>query len=54
MCILKTQKTFLLSFQENERGMDRWTDRHRYIQRDTEIEREGRRKGWEEGEGGDK
>lgn len=33
--------------------MDRQTDRHRYIQRGTEIEREGRRKGWGEGEGGD-
>lgn len=54
MCILKTQKTFLISFQENERGgMVRRTDRHRYIQRDTEIEKEGRRKGWGEGEGGD-
>lgn len=37
----------------SEGWTDGQTDRHRYIQRDTEIEKEGRRKGWGEGEGGD-
>lgn len=37
-----------------DRLTDGQTDRQRYIPRDTEIEREGRRKGWREGEGGDK
>lgn len=48
MCILKTQKTSLLSFQENERGMDRETDTDTYRER-----KGGKKEGMGEGEGGD-